>query len=238
MSLVCTCMPGESYHRQLSSLLLCLCDVFQVVINSLVVIYAQLNIIISAFWWYRHVQVVHCDSFCGGRAHIYQAMCVRDMTAGLYRMCVWCLSLQRRPYRFCSLSPQQQQGELCAAWYTEICTKRCSPLYSSFSELFVVSVCFFLFVIFSVCMCVRDWGCLPALSFIKCSKSNAWQLELFVLVCSVFDSVYVCVCLCVWERERECKYGWMWISLLWFIVASWSRYACTDACFIHSTAAI
>ena len=36
MYLVFTCMPGESYHRQLRSLLLCLCDVFQVLINSLV----------------------------------------------------------------------------------------------------------------------------------------------------------------------------------------------------------
>ena len=29
-------MPGKSYHRQLRSLLLCLCDVFQVLINSFV----------------------------------------------------------------------------------------------------------------------------------------------------------------------------------------------------------
>ena len=36
MYLVFTCMPGESYHRWLSSLLLCLCDVFWVLINSLV----------------------------------------------------------------------------------------------------------------------------------------------------------------------------------------------------------
>ena len=31
-----TCIPGESYHRWLRSLLLCLCDLFQVLINSLV----------------------------------------------------------------------------------------------------------------------------------------------------------------------------------------------------------
>ena len=36
MSLVFTHMRGESYHRQLRSLLLCLCDVFQMLINSLV----------------------------------------------------------------------------------------------------------------------------------------------------------------------------------------------------------
>ena len=33
---VFTRIPGESYHRWLRSLLLCLCDVFQVLINSLV----------------------------------------------------------------------------------------------------------------------------------------------------------------------------------------------------------
>ena len=36
MYLVLTHMPGESYHRQLSSLLLYLCYVFQVLINFLV----------------------------------------------------------------------------------------------------------------------------------------------------------------------------------------------------------
>ena len=36
MYLVFIRMPGESYHRQLRSLLLCLCDVFQVLISSLV----------------------------------------------------------------------------------------------------------------------------------------------------------------------------------------------------------
>ena len=33
MYLVFTCTPGESYRRQLRSLLLCLCDVFQTLIN-------------------------------------------------------------------------------------------------------------------------------------------------------------------------------------------------------------
>ena len=33
---VFTCMPGESYHRRLGSLLLYLCCVFQAIINSLV----------------------------------------------------------------------------------------------------------------------------------------------------------------------------------------------------------
>ena len=36
MYLVSTRMPGESYHRQLGSLLLCLCDVFRALINPLV----------------------------------------------------------------------------------------------------------------------------------------------------------------------------------------------------------
>ena len=34
--LVFTRMPGESYRRRLGSLLLCLCDVFRVLIGSLV----------------------------------------------------------------------------------------------------------------------------------------------------------------------------------------------------------
>ena len=36
MYLVFTCMPGESYHRRLRTLLLYLCYVFQALINSLV----------------------------------------------------------------------------------------------------------------------------------------------------------------------------------------------------------
>ena len=36
MYLVFTRMPGESYRRRLRSLLLCLCDVFRALINSLV----------------------------------------------------------------------------------------------------------------------------------------------------------------------------------------------------------
>ena len=36
MCLVFTRTPGESYHRQLRSLLLCLCDVSRTQINSLV----------------------------------------------------------------------------------------------------------------------------------------------------------------------------------------------------------
>ena len=36
MHLVFTHTPGESYHRQLRSLLLCLCDAFRALINSLV----------------------------------------------------------------------------------------------------------------------------------------------------------------------------------------------------------
>ena len=37
MYLVLTCMPSEGYFRQCMSLLLCLCDIFQVLINSLFV---------------------------------------------------------------------------------------------------------------------------------------------------------------------------------------------------------
>ena len=36
MYLVFTRMPGESHRRRLRSLLLCLCDVFRALINSLV----------------------------------------------------------------------------------------------------------------------------------------------------------------------------------------------------------
>ena len=39
MYLVLTCMSGESYRRRLSSLLLCLCDVFRLLINSLVCLF-------------------------------------------------------------------------------------------------------------------------------------------------------------------------------------------------------
>ena len=35
MHLVFTCMPGESYRTRLRSLMLCLCDVFRALINSL-----------------------------------------------------------------------------------------------------------------------------------------------------------------------------------------------------------
>ena len=34
MYLVFTCVPGESYHMHLGSLLLCLCDIFQALTNS------------------------------------------------------------------------------------------------------------------------------------------------------------------------------------------------------------
>ena len=37
MYLVLTCMPSEGYCRQFMFLLLCLCDIFQVLINSLFV---------------------------------------------------------------------------------------------------------------------------------------------------------------------------------------------------------
>ena len=37
MCLIFTRMPGESYRRRLRSLLLCLCDVFRALINSLFV---------------------------------------------------------------------------------------------------------------------------------------------------------------------------------------------------------
>ena len=36
MHLVFYCMPGQRYRRRLRSLLLCLCDVFRALINSLV----------------------------------------------------------------------------------------------------------------------------------------------------------------------------------------------------------
>jgi len=178
--------------------------------------------------------------------HIYQAfMCVRDMTAGLYRMCVWYLSLQCRPCWFCSLSPQQQQGELCAAWYTEICTKCWSPLYSSFSELFVVYVSFSLSFSLCVYVCERLRLSLCELFVVYVSFSLSFSLCMYVCerlrlsLCAVCqlsvlnlmpDSWHclLCIWLCVCVRERER------ISLLRFVVASWNRYAC----FIHSTAAI
>ena len=43
MYLVFTRMPGESYRRRLGSLLLCLCDVFRALINSLVLVLTKLN---------------------------------------------------------------------------------------------------------------------------------------------------------------------------------------------------
>ena len=41
--LVFTRMPGESYRKQLLSLLFCLCDIFQALINSLV----------CSSWWFH-----------------------------------------------------------------------------------------------------------------------------------------------------------------------------------------
>ena len=42
MYLVFTRMPGKNYRRRLRSLLLCLCDVRRVLINSLVVVFIPL----------------------------------------------------------------------------------------------------------------------------------------------------------------------------------------------------
>ena len=60
--IVFTCMPGENYHRHLRSLLLCLCDIFWVLMNSLVCWFWKYMSIISSelllllqpilVWWY------------------------------------------------------------------------------------------------------------------------------------------------------------------------------------------
>ena len=57
MYLVFTRMPGESYHRWLRSLLLCLCCVFQALINSLVCWFLPTCVSLGwRWWWYHH----HC----------------------------------------------------------------------------------------------------------------------------------------------------------------------------------
>ena len=52
MYLVFTRMPGESYRRQLRSLLLCLCDVFRALINSLVCWFCRsaLGLVLFQIW--------------------------------------------------------------------------------------------------------------------------------------------------------------------------------------------
>ena len=47
MYLVFTCMPGESYCRWLRSLLLCSCDVFRALINSLCLLYLFVSVCLS-----------------------------------------------------------------------------------------------------------------------------------------------------------------------------------------------
>ena len=52
MDLVFSCMPGESYHRRLGSLLLYLCHVFRVLINSLVYWFCTfVGIFLLCWYW-------------------------------------------------------------------------------------------------------------------------------------------------------------------------------------------
>ena len=53
MYLVFTCMPGESYHRWLRSLLLFLGYVFWVVVNSLVC-WSKKSLACDVFWHFHH----------------------------------------------------------------------------------------------------------------------------------------------------------------------------------------
>ena len=59
MYLVFIHMPGKSYHRRLRSLLLCLCEVFQALINSYVGFLLFL-LLLGVFWGC-------CGCFLGGR---------------------------------------------------------------------------------------------------------------------------------------------------------------------------
>ena len=63
MYLVFTCMPGKSYNRQLRALL-CLCDVFQALINSLVCWFFRLRVILLGEGSANHYLLVffHCYS--------------------------------------------------------------------------------------------------------------------------------------------------------------------------------
>ena len=71
MYLVFTHMPGESYHRWLGTLLLCLCDVFRALINSLVCWF----IITTDIHYLKKKKVVHWNkkalqhNYAGETAH-------------------------------------------------------------------------------------------------------------------------------------------------------------------------
>ena len=74
MYLVFTRMPGESYRRRLRSLLLCLCDVFRTLINSLVC------------WFYTNaLSLVLLQNISKGISHEYHSI-VRD-EAGFFYCC-------------------------------------------------------------------------------------------------------------------------------------------------------
>ena len=55
--IVFTCMPGESYWRQLGSLLLCLCDVFLALMDSLVCWFLWDTF--KASWPYNHPSLIN-----------------------------------------------------------------------------------------------------------------------------------------------------------------------------------
>ena len=68
MYLVFIHMPGKSYHRRLGSLLLCLCEVFQALINSLmclffvfIVVFVVVGCVLWGCCW-----VCVCVFFWGG----------------------------------------------------------------------------------------------------------------------------------------------------------------------------
>ena len=68
MYLVSTRMPGESYRRRLRSLLLCLCDVFRALINSLVCWFRTSTLGLVLF---QIVQIYLHDwvTYCAGVVH-------------------------------------------------------------------------------------------------------------------------------------------------------------------------
>ena len=73
MYLVSTCMPGESYRKQLGPLLLCLHDIFWVLINSLCVLILQFALSswkVQQWEWVQHGwKCIQCVCSCEWSTH-------------------------------------------------------------------------------------------------------------------------------------------------------------------------